>query len=104
MKVSKHPGVLHDWKMLARSLGLNESDIIEVEYAEQESVREAAYQALLKWQIRNGRAATSSALIAAIRDNAITQLAGKLISPLTLSRHTLKLKADHLRLHAYNKS
>ena len=76
-KVAHHPEVLRDWKTLARCLGLEEHDIVDIEFANQLSVKEASYQALMRWQTRKGKQASPSALVAGIRDSGFTHLAGK---------------------------
>ena len=65
-ELSKHIG--SDWKVLARSLGLEKTDIDAVSYDNQGSLQEQIYQFFEKWKQRNGRNATVEQLVDGLRD------------------------------------
>ncbi|XP_013379573.1 titin homolog [Lingula anatina] len=73
--------VINEWKMLARELGVPESDISAIESDHGNSLKEQCYQSLLKWQEIKGHDATLRALIDVLREcqykNVADQLQGR---------------------------
>lgn len=59
--------VMEDWKKLARALNMRESNISEIQYTYRYSLYEQCYQMLRKWKTSNGRKATVSMLVRALR-------------------------------------
>ncbi|XP_046546825.1 uncharacterized protein LOC124256899 [Haliotis rubra] len=60
LAVAKELG--NDWKQVALMLGLENSDIVDVEYRHSGQLREQALQALILWKKRNSRNATIASL------------------------------------------
>ncbi|XP_013399254.1 death domain-containing protein CRADD [Lingula anatina] len=63
----KYYGNLLGWKSLARELGLEESDIADIEYRNSRNLKEQVYQMLTTWRERKGREASVDGLITALR-------------------------------------
>lgn len=57
-----------DWKMLARHLGLPETDIQQIQHAHLFDLHEASYQAIVRWQDKQGTKATVASLRRALSD------------------------------------
>ncbi|XP_046543391.1 uncharacterized protein LOC124253631 [Haliotis rubra] len=66
LAVAKELG--NDWKQVALALGLQSSDIDDVEYRHSRELREQAWHALILWKKRNSRNATIVSLKKALRD------------------------------------
>ncbi len=62
--ISKYIG--HDWKILARTLNMTQTDIDAIEYKEKFSLKEQIFQLFEQWKRQEGSGATPGALINAL--------------------------------------
>ena len=75
-EISKHIGL--EWPFLARSFGFEQSDIDAIEYRDMHNLKEQIYQMFYEWKKREGNGATTTRLLAAIKDAALEELLKKL--------------------------
>jgi uncharacterized protein YodC (DUF2158 family) len=72
------PHIVRHWKNVSRDLGLEESDIFEIEEGSPKSkVSELSYQALCLWHERVGRAATKARLIQTLQNLQLKRAEGE---------------------------
>ena len=62
--ISDHIG--HEWKILARTLHMTQTDIDAIEYKDKFSLREQIFQFFRQWQQQKGNGATPGVLVDAL--------------------------------------
>ena len=58
---------MRDWQTLGRALGVADGDLVEIESAHPQQLKEAVYQTQVRWQNVSGDRATPGKLMDALR-------------------------------------
>jgi hypothetical protein len=104
-EISKHIGL--GWKFLARSLGFEQTDVDAIEYKDRDNLREQIFQMFYEWKRMEGSEATTSRLLAAMKDAELKELMktlrekGFIVSSL---RGTYVLSCVYVYFIVYNSS